>query len=116
MPTLFAAELHIRNRRVLAGLAHLQPGSSATIRPNDLADLRAELSSVGAKLRSLPPGQSLDADEQREVSEYHRHLQCLRQLLPYIHQRLLTEKARLEGARSRVAATAAWADISRRTL
>lgn len=43
-------------------------------------------------------------------------MEQLAQILPRIHGRLLTEKARMEIARAHLAAASAWAQASQNTL
>ena len=51
-----------------------------------------------------------DLELQKEISDYRSHVEKLQELLPLIHNRLLSEKARLESVRAHLAAAAAWAD------
>jgi len=51
-----------------------------------------------------------------ESLEYRSHLEQLKHLLPDLHLRLLAEKARLEAANKHLAAAAAWAQSSTKTM
>jgi hypothetical protein len=77
--------------------------------------LLSEVASA-ARLSSLfaSCGGSVAASE--ELAKYRRTLQELRQLLPTIQARLLSDRARLEAERMHCGAATAWAEASRRTL
>jgi hypothetical protein len=100
-------------------------GQLALATPEHMAALLSELLRAGAELRVKPltPGKdnpelnsALDPDLERELAEYRRHIDRLRQLLPSIHTKLLGERARLEAQRARVRSAAEWARASRQTL
>ncbi len=99
-------------------------GQPALATPEHMAALLSELLRAGAELRAKPltPGKdnpelsALDPELERELAEYRRHVERLRQLLPSIHTQLLAERARLEAQRARVRSAAEWARASRQTL
>lgn len=53
---------------------------------------------------------------QLEIREYRDRLARVRSLMPSLHVRLLTERARLEAERSHLEAAGAWADASKATV
>jgi hypothetical protein len=110
--------LRIANGHLRAGLTRLSPGTnaSAPLRPSDLSDLLTSLVCAARCLRSIAPGSTPDAELAKAISEYRNTVEQLAEILPRVHGRLLTEKARLEIARAHVTATAAWAQASRNTL
>lgn len=113
MSSATAKNLRIANRNLRAGLARLlPPNPSAPLHPNDLTGLLTALLQARECLRSVAP----DAELEKAVSEYRSTVEQLADILPGIHGRLLTEKARLEIARAHVNATAAWAQASQDTL
>jgi len=118
MSNATARTLATANRHLRAGLARLlpEPSPSAPLHPKDFSDLLMELLHAGACLRSIPLGRAPDADLQDALSEYRSLVERLAQILPHVHGRLLTEKARLQLARAHVTATAAWARASQNTL
>jgi hypothetical protein len=118
MSNTSAGELRIANRNLRAGLARLlpEPNGSSPLHPEDLSGLLAELLRAADCLRGIPPGSIPDVQLEKDVSEYRNIVEQLAQMLPRVHGRLLTEKARLEIAQAHVAATAAWAQASSRTL
>lgn len=65
------------------------------------ATLRSELQ--GTDATSLGP----------EIQDYRDRLARVRNLMPSLHARLLTERARLEAERSHLEAASAWADASK---
>jgi hypothetical protein len=109
--------LRLANGNLRAGLSRLQAESSASdLDEKDLSSLLSLLLRAGDCLRSIPPDAVPDEDLEKEISEYRSTVEQLAEVLPRIHGKLLTEKARLEIARAHVAATAAWAQTSRKTL
>jgi len=110
--------LRIANINLRAGLDRLlpEPNASAPLCPKDLSGLRIELVSAGRCLRSIPPRSAPDEELEKAISDYRSTVEKLAQILPRIHGRLLTEKARLEIARAHLAAAAAWAQASQNTL
>jgi hypothetical protein len=110
--------LHIANGNLHAGLARLlpEPHASVLLNSEDLSSLLTELLRAGDCLRSIAPDSARDAELEKEISEYRRNLEQLAQILPCVHGRLLTEKARLEIAQAHVTAAAAWAQASTKIL
>ena len=106
------------NRNLRLALLHLQPDSNTagSIDPTDLSGLLAELLRVAECLRNIslhnPPTEELS----RELGVYRANLQELAQVLPSVHGRLLTDKARLEMARSHVHAATGWTQLSQTIL
>src|SRR5208282_257651 len=118
MSSVPTESLRIANDNLRAGLARLSPtpNPSAPLTANDLSRVLAELLRAGDCLRSIPPRSVPNAQLEKVISEYRSTVEQLAQILSRIHGRLLTEKARLEIARARLAATAAWAQASQNTL
>jgi hypothetical protein len=114
MSSATTKNLRIANGNLRAGLARLlpEPNPSAPLHPNDLSGLLTALLQARECLRSVAP----DAELEKAVSEYRSTVEQLANILPRIHGRLLTEKARLEIARAHLNATAAWAQASQDTL
>ena len=110
--------LRYANGNLRAGLARLLPGPSASapLHAKDLSSLLSLLLRASDCLRGIPPNAVPDAQLEKEISEYRSTVEQLAEVLPRIHGKLLTEKARLEIARAHVAATAAWAQASHNTL
>jgi hypothetical protein len=110
--------LRCANGNLRAGLARLLPGpnASAPLDARDLSNLLSLLLRAADCLRGIPPNAVPDANLKKEISAYRSTVEQLAQILPSIHGRLLTEKARLEIARAHVAATTAWAQASHNTL
>jgi len=107
-----------RNRRLsfcLDTLAAKPPREAVT--PKEMSALLSELLAAGAGFRSHPlPPEGNDQDLDRELAQYRRQVERLRDLLPSIHRALLTEKARIEAQRSRLRSATEWARASRQTL
>jgi hypothetical protein len=118
MTSAAAKSLSTANRNLHAGLARLspEPNPSAPLRPQDLSGLLMELLRTGDCLRSIAPASAPDAELENAISDYRSIVERLAEILPRIHGRLLTEKARLEIARAHVTAAAAWAKASQNTL
>jgi len=106
------------NDSLRSALLRLRPEQRqcSAIRPQELSDLLAQLLRAGECLRRLPAHLETAAALQQESLEYRRNLEKLRDFLPGLQGRLLAEKARLEGAKAQVAAAAAWARASKKTL
>ena len=66
--------------------------------------------------RSVAPDAAPDADLDNAIADYRSIVERIAEILPRIHGRLLTEKARLEIARAHVTAASAWAKASQNTL
>ncbi len=106
------------NNNLGSALLRLRPEQRhcSTIRPQDFSDLLSEILRAGECLRRLPaPCEEAVALEQ-ETLEYRSNLERLKHFLPELHGNLLAEKARLETAQTHVAAAAAWARASKKTL
>lgn len=105
------------NEYLRSALPRLHPARKhcSAIRPQDFSDILTQLLRAAECLRDLASSET-NAGLERESLEYRGHLEKLRQFLPDLHGRLLAEKARLETARTHVAAAAAWAEASKKTL
>ncbi len=116
--------IRLINRRVRELMTRMQAGEvggtaagfAPLVEAGNFYSLLEELTRAAAWLRHVPPHFMLDAEWAKEISDYRNRLECLQQALPAIHGRLLAERARLEGARSHLAAVTAWASISKETL
>jgi hypothetical protein len=109
-----AQNLHQTNCNLLRILDKLSPpDASPTALSRELMDLFAEVLRVGSWLHPDSTA-AADSELQKELSEYHRLLQRLKILLPDIHAKLLTERARLESERAHLRAAADWARASRK--
>jgi hypothetical protein len=112
---LLALDLLGTNHRLalrLQGLSQTPP-----ITPELIAGLLSELLRAGQWLRQrLPPEAQRSPQLQRELAAYRHNVEQLRGLLPGLHRRLLTERARLEAERSRLQGAVHWAHTSRQTL
>jgi len=118
MPSLLH-NLRDTNRRLGPCLDSLvpEPGQAVIATPEHMAALLSELLRAGAALHAQPiPPKGNDPELDVELERYRRHVERLRDLLPCLHSRLLAERARIEGQRSRVQSAAAWARASRQTL
>lgn len=108
-------ETNHRMRFWLDSMLAQGPPSLAT--PEHMAALLSELLRAGAGLRAEPlPPKGVDPELDAELDEYRRHVERLRELLPFLHRQLLAERARLEAQRTRVRSAAEWARASRQTL
>lgn len=118
MPAPATQGLQVINARLRAVLADWQTtsGEPASLKTPVLADLLEDLRRAAEWLRAIPPNSPPDDELAREISEYRNHVQQLQQFLPAIQARMLAEKARLESARSHLAAAAAWADGRKKIL
>jgi len=100
----------------------------SAIAPGELSGLLAELLRGGECIRNLaaqsavilpmdrPARDQEAASLEQETRGYRNNLEKLSSFLPDLHARLLAEKARLENAQTHLAAVAAWARASKRTL
>ncbi len=93
----------------------------SSIRSRDFSGILGELLRASECLRQLPPyseaASALEASAiERESLEYRGNLEKLKHFLPDLHVRLLAEKSRLETVRIHLAAAAAWAAASKKTL
>jgi len=114
-----ARNLHETNSRLSFWLESLVPteAQSAAARPVTpplIGALLSELMRAGQWLRGLP--QDKDPELERELNDYRKNVERVRDLLPAIHGTLLRERARLEQRRARVESAAEWARRSRETL
>lgn len=106
------------NENLRSALLRLRPERKhcSTIQPQDLSDLLSQLLRAAECLRRLPAHSEATAELEKESLKYRGNLENLQHFLPDLHGRLLAEKARLETARTHVAAAAAWARASKKTL
>ena len=106
------------NKNMRSALTRLRPEQThcSTIKPQELIDLLGEVLRAAECVRRLPPHSEATVALELESLEYRHNLEKLQQFLPDLHARLLAEKARIETARTHVAATAAWARASKKTL
>jgi hypothetical protein len=106
------------NEYLRSALLRLHPERKhcSAIRPQDFSDILSQLLRAGECLRGRLASSETNAALERESLEYRGNLEKLKQFLPDLHGRLLAEKARLETARTHVAAAAAWAQASKKTL
>jgi hypothetical protein len=104
--------LRLRSQLDLLGPSHVGRGYAS---PTQMAGLLSELLRAGAWLREgIPPAPDLELEV--ELGEYRRNVERLRELLPFIHDQLLAERARIEDERRQVRLAGEWASGSRRTL
>jgi hypothetical protein len=117
MPEGAIEVLRQATRKLQAGLARLQlqPPNPAALHPEDLAGLLTDLSHAACVVRTIPSAAS-HAEMKKEISQYRSTVEQLAQILPAVHGRLLTEKARLEIMQTHMTAAAAWAQASKKTL
>ena len=104
------------------------PPQARAASPQQMAELLSELMRAGVWLRDLPAsGNSVagkkdkkadlpDRAVEHELTQYRKHVERLRDLMPAIHSALLRERVRLEQERARVESAAEWARGSRQTL
>jgi len=106
------------NANLRSALIGLRPERKhcSTITPRDFSDLLTHLLRAAECLRRRPRPSEAAAAFEKEALEYRAHLEKLKQFLPDLQGRLLAEKARLETERTHVAAAAAWAQASHKTL
>ncbi|MBZ5613063.1 MAG: hypothetical protein LAO23_03570 [Acidobacteriia bacterium] len=106
------------NEYLRSALLRLHPERKhcSGIRPQDFSDILTQLLRAAECLRGRVASSEANAGLERESLEYRANLEKLKQFLPDLHGRLLAEKARLETARTHVAAAAAWAQASKKTL
>jgi hypothetical protein len=106
------------NDNLRSALLRLHPERKhcSTIRPQDFFDLLSQVLRAGECLRRLPAHSEAAEALEKESLEYRNNLEKLKHFLPDLHGRLLAEKSRLETAQTHVAAAAAWARASKKTL
>lgn len=117
MPADKLATLQQVNGIISLALSRLRPEQMhcSTIQPQDFSDLLSEILRA-AECLQYPSTQSDAAPLARATLEYRTNLEKLRDFLPQLHGNLLAEKSRLETAQAHVAAAAAWARTSTKTL
>ena len=105
------------NGSIRSALTRLRPDQKhcSDIRPQDFSDLLGEILRAAECLRSQH-AQSEAMELAQASLEYRTNLEKLRDFLPKLHGNLLAEKSRLETAQAHVAAAAAWARASTKTL
>jgi hypothetical protein len=106
------------NDNLRSALIRLRPELKhcSTIRPQDFSDLLSQLLRAAECLRRPPVQSQASVALDKESLEYRRNLEKLKDFLPDLQGRLLTEKSRLETAQTHLAAAAAWARASKKTL
>jgi hypothetical protein len=114
-----AQALHETNSRLRSSLDHLPDSASPAAlprpaTPQQMAELLSELRIAGQWLRTVPAEKTPGVE--RELNEYRKNVERLRELLPSIHQTLLRERDRLEQESARVISAREWVDRSRQTL
>ena len=82
--------------------------------PQQMAGLLSEMMRTGEWMRRLPEKRTPELE--RELGEYRKNVERLRDLLPAIHRSLVQERSRLDQERARVNAAAEWARRSSQTL
>jgi len=130
MPSDALTTLRQVNDNLRLALQRFRPEQTrcSAIAPGELSGLLAQLLRGGECLRNLTPhsavvspmdrparDQGVAALEQ-ETRAYRNNLEKLRSSLPDLHARLLAERSRLANARTHLAAVAAWARASKKTL
>jgi hypothetical protein len=113
LETLRQINDHLRSARM-----RLRPEQKhcSTIRPQDFSDLLGEILRAAECLRHPPPHSEAILAFEKESLEYRSNLEKLKEFLPGLHGNLLAEKSRLEAAQTHVAAAAAWARASKKTI
>jgi hypothetical protein len=107
--------LRLVNIRLGTALVSLQNREASTP-PEGLTVLLEDLSQASHILRTTGAGPFTDPALIREITQYRGNLEQLARLLPGIEGRLLSERARLESARTHVASALLWAQASQKTL
>lgn len=118
MSAQVSQDLHSINDYLREALARWRnaPGDPSALQPDALTPLLAKLNSAAELLKGIVASDPADLELQKEISDYRSNVEKLQELLPLIHNRLLSEKARLESARAHLAAVAAWADARNKLL
>src|SRR4030088_1247267 len=106
------------NDNLHSALIRLHPEQKhcSTITPEDFSDILSQLLRAAECLSCLPAEPEAAVALKKESLKYLSNLGKLKDFLPDLPGRLLAEKARLETAQSHVAAAAAWARASKKTL
>jgi hypothetical protein len=95
---------------------HPERTHCSSVKPQDFSDLLSEILRAAECLRLLSTHPEATAAFEPELFEYRKNLEKLKNFLPGLHGSLLAEKSRLETAQTHVAAAAAWARASTKTL
>jgi len=95
---------------------HPEQKHCSTITPQDFSDILSQLLRAAECLRRVPAQPEAAVALEEESLKYRSNLEKLRDFLPDLRGRLLAEKSRLESAQTHVAAAAAWARASKKTL
>jgi len=125
------------NDNLSSALVRLRPEHKhcSTLQPQDLSDLlshvleateclrnlhshsasRAGLEKAPIKKEAIEKEVAQEAIE-KEALAYRVHLESLKRFLPDLHVRLHAERARLETARTQLAAASAWAGARKEIL
>ena len=106
------------NDNLRSALIRLRPEQKhcSTIMPQDFSDLLSQVLRAAECLRRPLTQSEASIALDKESLEYLNNLEKLKDFLPDLHGRLLAEKSRLETAQAHVAAAAAWARASKKTL
>ena len=106
------------NDNLRSGLVRLCPEQKhcSTITPQDFAGLLSNILRAAQCLQRLRTQSEASTAIEEESLEYLTNLEKLKDFLPDLRGRLLAEKSRLESAQTHVAAAAAWARASKKTL
>ena len=106
------------NHSLASALVRLSPERKhcSAISPQDFSDLLSEILRGAECLRQPSANSGIRAEFDPQLLEYRRHLESLSRFLPELHRNLLAEKSRLEIAQTGLAAAAAWAQASGKTL
>ena len=106
------------NDNLHSALIRLHPEQKhcSTITPQDFSDILSQLLRAAECLRYLPAQPEAAVALEKESLKYRSNLEKLKDFLPDLRGRLLAEKSRLESAQTHVAAAAAWARASKKTL
>ena len=95
---------------------HPEQKHCSTITPQDFSDLLSHILRAAECLERQRAHSESSVALDEESLKYRSNLEKLQHFLPDLHNRLLAEKSRLETARTHVAAAAAWARASKKTL
>ena len=118
MPPDVLETLRQVNENLRSALVRLRPDQKhcSAIMPQDFSDLLSHVLRAAECLRRPPAQSQASVAFDKESLEYRNNLEKLKDFLPDLHGRLLAEKSRLEMAQTHVAAAAAWARASKKTL
>ncbi len=105
-------KLERANSRIQLLLGTLAACGSRTTPVDQLTNLFAEVLRISEWLRKEPDS-NLHGPLAQELRKYQLHLERLRELLPQLHEQLLTDRSRLEAERAHLEAAAAWARCAR---